>query len=369
MQYIETIKKSFLFFPLIAFLITIPFIISNYHKYGSIHKLRVFIIYSFVLYLLTIYFLVILPLPSIEKVRNLTTPTMNLIPFSFVGDFIKESPLIITEPSTYLLALKHSSFYVVIFNIFMTIPFGMYLKYYYKCSFKKTLLISFLLSLFFELTQLSGLYFIYPRAYRLFDVDDLILNTTGGIIGFGIMSLLGRFLPSRDKIDIEAKEQGRIVSPLRKLTITFLDIFLYLILLTILVLIVGNRHTIIVSFIVYYLIIPLVLNGTTLASKFLNVKKVFNKHPLIFSIIHPIFKAFYYFLLPFLPLIFIFYFNNLFNNLFIKIIFTFSGVTIIPLFYLVNLIALFKEKSMFYDKYFNLEYKSTIKVTDENTNQ
>ncbi len=361
MQYIDTIKKSFLFFPLIALLITIPFIISNYHKYGSIHKLRVLIIYSFVLYLLTIYFLVILPLPSIEEVRALTTPTMNLIPFSFVSDFIKESPLIITEPSTYLLAIKHSSFYVVIFNIFMTIPFGMYLKYYYKCSFKKTLLLSFLLSLFFELTQLSGLYFIYPRAYRLFDIDDLILNTLGGVLGFYLMSLIDRFLPSRDKIDKESKEQGLIVSPLRKLTITFLDLFLYLILTTILYLIIGNRHTIIISFIIYYLIIPLILNVTTISGKFLNVKKTFNKNPLLNAIIHPIFKAFYYFILPFAPLLFMIYITNFHNVIFIKIIFTFGTILIIPLFYLINLITLFKDNTMFYDKLFSLEYKSTIK--------
>ena len=31
----------------------------------------------------------------------------------------------------------------------------------------------------FELTQLSGLYFIYPRSYRLADVNDLINNTVG----------------------------------------------------------------------------------------------------------------------------------------------------------------------------------------------
>ncbi len=361
MQYIDIIKKSFLFFPIIALLITIPFIISNYHKYGSIHKLRVFIIYSFVLYLLTIYFLVILPLPSIDEVRNLTTPTMNLIPFSFIGDFIKESPLIITEPSTYLLALSHSSFYVVIFNVFMTIPLGMYLKYYYKCSFKNTLIISFLLSLFFELTQLSGLYFIYPRAYRLFDVDDLILNTTGGIIGFGLMSLIDKFLPSRDKIDSESRELGLIVSPLRKLTITFLDLFLYLIFTTILYLVIGNRHTIIVSFIIYYLIIPLILNGPTISSKFLNVKKSFNRKPLINTLLHPLFKVFYYFIIPYLPLVFMLYFGSYFNNIFIKIILIFSGVTIIPIFYIVNLVVLFKERNMFYDKYFALEYKSTIK--------
>lgn len=148
MNYINTIKIAILVFPLIALLFTIPFILHQYHKYGSIHKFRVFIIYSFILYMLIIYFLVILPLPSLDEVVENATK-VKLIPFGFIKDFIRESSFVLTEPSTYLKAIKEPCFYTVVFNIFMTIPFGMYLRYYFKCSLKKTILFSFLLSLFF----------------------------------------------------------------------------------------------------------------------------------------------------------------------------------------------------------------------------
>ena len=171
MQYISTIKTSIIFFPIIALIFTIPYILKQYHKYGSINKLRTVIVYSFILYMMTIYFLVILPLPDINNLP--TDKTMyNLIPFKFITDIIKETSFNISVPSTYLKALTENCIYVVIFNIFMTIPFGMYLRYYYKASFKKVLILSFSLSLFFELTQLTGLYFIYPRPYRLFDVNS-----------------------------------------------------------------------------------------------------------------------------------------------------------------------------------------------------
>jgi glycopeptide antibiotics resistance protein len=42
---------------------------------------------------------------------------------------------------------------------------------------------TFLLSLIIESAQLTGLFFIYPGSYRLFDVDDLITNTLGGFLG------------------------------------------------------------------------------------------------------------------------------------------------------------------------------------------
>ena len=140
MGYIESIKTAIFIFPFIAFIFTLPFILHQYHKYGSIHKLRVLIIYSFILYLITIYFLVILPLPDINSVTAPVGDTVKLIPFSFINDFIRESSIVWNEPSTYLKALTEPCFYVVAFNILMTIPFGMYLRYYFKCSLKKVLL-------------------------------------------------------------------------------------------------------------------------------------------------------------------------------------------------------------------------------------
>lgn len=229
MGYVEVITTAFIAFPFIAFLFTVPFMLYNYHKYGSIPFFRVLIVYTFILYLINIYFLVILPLPTFSEALQNTGPYINYIPFNFIHDFIRETPFIWNEPSTYLKAILDPSFYVVAFNILMFIPLGMYLRYYFKCSFKKTLLYSFLVSLFFELTQLTGLYFIYPNPYRLCDVDDLIQNTLGGILGFLIMGGLSRFLPTRDKIDEEAIEKGKSVSGLRRITVFFLDSFLFLI--------------------------------------------------------------------------------------------------------------------------------------------
>ena len=82
----------------------------------------------------------------------------------------------------------------------MTVPFGIYMRYYFQCDLRKTIMLSFVLSLFFELTQLSGLYFIYPGSYRLFDVDDLLLNTLGGLVGYALAGPIARMLPSREAL-------------------------------------------------------------------------------------------------------------------------------------------------------------------------
>ena len=64
--YLKVIGEAVFFFPLIALLFTLPYVLYNYRKYGSVFSVRILIVYSFVLYMLCVFFLVILPLPSIE---------------------------------------------------------------------------------------------------------------------------------------------------------------------------------------------------------------------------------------------------------------------------------------------------------------
>lgn len=271
-EYLEIIRTSFIFFPVIVFIFTIPYILFQYHKYGSIYYFRVIIIYSFILYLLTAYFLVILPLPTIEEVVKLTTPRMQLVPFQFVSDFIRETSFRITDIHTYLKALLEPCSYVVFYNLLLCLPFGVYLHYYFQKSFGKTLFYTFLLSLFFELTQLSGLYFIYPRGYRLFDVDDLILNTLGGVIGYFVATIFMRVLPSRRKIDDKAYLLGQKISFLKRGIVVSLDAFFSLLVFFFIYLSHISFNYIYVYIFLYYFIIPIVLKGKTVSLWFLNMK-------------------------------------------------------------------------------------------------
>jgi glycopeptide antibiotics resistance protein len=69
-------------------------------------------------------------------------------------------------------------------------PFGVYLSVLFNLgTAKQAAAVLFLVTLFIETGQLvlSYLGLIFPRS---FDVDDLILNTLGGVIGFKISELL-----------------------------------------------------------------------------------------------------------------------------------------------------------------------------------
>ena len=368
MSYIVAIKTAVFTFPILAFLFTIPFILNQYHKYGAIHYFRVLIIYSFILYLITAYFLVILPLPTFEEVANMTGATTQLIPFAFIGDII-ENANEITNFNTFINFFKNSSVYVVLFNIVLTIPFGMYLRYYFKCSLKKTFFLSFLLSLFFELTQLSGLYFIYPRPYRLFDVDDLILNTLGGVLGYFILGLFKGILPSREKIDEESLIKGTKVSGLRRITLFFLDIFLYFV-LVIFVSIFVKDYPFIITAIIYYVIIPTIWKGKTIGSKFLNVRITYNRFNFIKNILRLAFIYLYYFQLPIILVVFAMSIVSHFNLSNYFTIFVYLSVFLfICFFYLINIILILKNRTIFYDKIFKTKYESTILIPDSKENE
>ncbi|GMQ57291.1 VanZ family protein [Vallitalea sediminicola] len=203
-SHLYPIRIALITFPILAFLGTIPFLLYQYIKYHYVNKIRVLVTYSFVLYCLTAYYMVILPLPKSSDVMSLFPAgrqIYQLVPFQFILDILKDTQVIYNEPATYIHLLKEQAFLQAAFNVLLLVPLGVYLRYYFRKSWFKTVLFGFLISLFFELTQLTGLYGFYNAPYRLFDVDDLILNTIGCLLGFVIAPLFTFFLPSSNKLD------------------------------------------------------------------------------------------------------------------------------------------------------------------------
>lgn len=358
-SYIGVIKISILFFPVIALLISIPFVLMQYHKYGSISFIRSLIIYSFTLYFICAYFLVILPLPKVSEVALLTTPRMQLIPFSFIFDFINNTSFDITNIHTYFIAIKEKYFFVPLYNIFLTFPFGIYLRYYFKCNLKKVIFCTLLLSLFFELTQLSGLYFIYPRGYRLFDVDDLILNTLGGLIGYLCFRPFQNILPKRDEIDLKAKEKGKKITGFRRTTSFLLDVFLLLV-INVIISFIRVDHLFEFSIIFYYFIIPLFLDSRTLGEAFLNIKILSDDDSN--SKLRVIFRRLIFVIIYIgIPVICCFIISNI-TNIYIKECIGFIFIVIMFVIYtIISIKFIFTNKKMLYEKISKTKLISTIK--------
>lgn len=207
--YIYPVQMGFFIFPVLAAVFTLPYMIMQYRKYGAMLLTRIIIVYSLILYLLCAYFMVILPLPK-EDVSRLQQ-TMQLVPFHFI-DEIRQRQL-----TSFTAFIRSPQVYQAFFNLLLTLPFGVYLRYYFNKKWYHAVIYGFLLSLSFELLQLTGLLGYYRYPYRLFDVDDLIINTLGSLCGFIVAPLCSLFLPSRQQLDERAYAKGKQVSMIRKL--------------------------------------------------------------------------------------------------------------------------------------------------------
>lgn len=281
-QFINPIYTAILVFPVLALVFTLPYLLYQYRKYGSVVIFRAVVVYSFILYLLCIYFLVILPLPSFAEAAAGTGPLWQLHPLDSVSKVLALDGFSPRDLSTYRLLLYSQDFRHAVLNTIMFVPLGIYLHYYFKRGLFTTIFLGFALSLFFEFTQISALYGIYPRPYRLFDVDDIIFNTLGATAGFIISPLFTFILPKRQKLDQISYARGKTISPLRRVLAALVDWAL----LAGLILIVsnifkgmeiseftlGNIILYIVTVGLYFIGLTFVTNGFTLGKKLLRLQ-------------------------------------------------------------------------------------------------
>lgn len=223
--YIIALRTAYIAFPFVALALTFPYVLYQYHKYGSLMAYRIVVVYTFWFYVLCMCFLVSLPLPTFEEVSCMTDNMVRLVPFQFLTDIRHEADIAVAgwDLQTLSAVVHTQTFFEVAANIVMMIPFGIYLHYYFRQSWPKVMVLGFCMSLFFEVSQITALFGIYPRPYRYFDVDDLICNTAGAVAGSWITPLCTFFLPKREKLDELSYERGRNVTFLRRLTGMIVD--------------------------------------------------------------------------------------------------------------------------------------------------
>ena len=202
------IQLGFLAFPLVALLLALPYALYQYRRFGAISVWKTFVVFTFILYCLCAVSLIVFPLPKDPSQIVEIAQTPQLQPFHFVEQIRETTDFSWADRSTWGSTLKARAAYEAYFNVLLTVPLGAYLCYLFRCRWWMALLIGMATTLLFETSQLTGLFGIYEHPYRLFDVDDLILNTTGTMLGFWLMIPLTWALPSMDEVNEQARERG-----------------------------------------------------------------------------------------------------------------------------------------------------------------
>ncbi len=290
--YTSNILAAAVAFPFIAALVTVPYLVYQYRKFGSVPWLRTLVVYSFVFYLLCAYFLVLLPLPADRTAFVPYAATPQLAPFNFVREIV-ETTALSADPASWLGFVRTPAVYEAFFNLLLTVPFGMYLRYYFRRPWWQVLVLGFCLTLSFETLQLTGLLGIYEHPYRLFDVDDLIVNTLGAMVGFWLVGPALRVLPDMRLVNAEAREAGVHASVTRRALSFGIDLVLAQLGAGVVSLLVGpaavlgasllqsdvawdaaSQATETLSLALFFVAVPTLTRGQTLGQKLLRLRIV-----------------------------------------------------------------------------------------------
>lgn len=198
--------------PFISLAFALPYTLRGYLRSKSVNVWRCTYFYSFVLYFLCAYFMTILPLPSRESMDNMRpiSELIQLIPFANFAS-IRQETLV-------------RDIAVLLFNLVLTMPLGFYLRTLFGFNLKKTAVTGLCVALFYEISQLSGLFFIYPRPWRIFDIDDLMINTLGAVIGYALTPAAARLLPGYARLKTLKLSLGSEVSFRRRFLSGIIDI-------------------------------------------------------------------------------------------------------------------------------------------------
>lgn len=166
----------------LAVVLLIPVAAVQYRLDGRLGPRDLAILVTAAVYALSLWTYTLLPMPAEDTYRCRGS---QLRLFGSLGTvrLPEEGPAAL---------LRDPAFLQVALNVLLFVPLG----YFVRAVLRRGVLVATALglgtSLLIELTQRTGVWNLYDCAYRLFDVDDLVVNTLGATVGSLVSLLLVR---------------------------------------------------------------------------------------------------------------------------------------------------------------------------------
>lgn len=162
----------------LAVLLFVPTAAVQYRRDGRLGPRDLAVLLAAAVYALSLWTYTLLPVPVAGSYRCAGT---NLEPFGSTRG------LGAGESATGLAGLAgllgDPVFLQLALNVLLFVPLGFFLRVIARRGVLVAGMVGLAVSLLIETTQLTGLWGLYDCAYRLFDVDDLLVNTLGAITG------------------------------------------------------------------------------------------------------------------------------------------------------------------------------------------
>lgn len=176
-NYTGNFKMALLLWPVASFMLTLPILAYLYHRDGRLRFVSMVATYLTVLYVMGLGCFTLYPLPEGTSGPGITYGIpANFNPLNFIYDIQKEGLRAVFQ---------------LVFNVVFFMPLGFIAGRLLRMRFVPTVLLACATSMCIEFAQYTGLFGLYDYAYRCCDIDDVITNTLGGMLGWLCALLLG----------------------------------------------------------------------------------------------------------------------------------------------------------------------------------
>lgn len=266
------VKTALLLFPLLVLVVMLPVAVHGYRSRGRAGGWTTLVFYCFLFYLLAGALQTVVPLPrdpAAYCAARTYASEPQLRPFYFLRVLEERA----AGDWSLGAMMANGALWSTALNVVLLLPLGFFLRYLVRTRFVPAVAIAAGTSLLLELTQLTGLWFIYPCSYRLFSVDDLMLNTVGAVLGWLLAGPLSRLLPPLEP-ERDRRRYATRVTPARRLFALLSDLVGFAALcglvLGMIVLfggsVAGQGAIVVVLAAVWFLVVPL-LTGSTVGKR------------------------------------------------------------------------------------------------------
>lgn len=161
----------------LAVVLVVPVAAVLYRRRGRFGPRDLLVMVAATIYGLALWTYTLLPLP-VEGDYNCVG--RQLTPFDSIGAIDWGS----ATSRQGLSALVHDpGFLQIALNVVLFVPLGFFVRRVLRRGVIVATVAGFAISLLIETTQTTGVWHLFSCAYRLFDVDDLLLNTLGATAG------------------------------------------------------------------------------------------------------------------------------------------------------------------------------------------
>ncbi|MBK7822290.1 MAG: VanZ family protein [Tessaracoccus sp.] len=195
----------------------VPVLAWESRRQGRILPSRVLGAAMVAVYGLALITYTLVPIPTEEWCAANPRPPRNLEPLSFVHDILRYY-----RAHGGRRTLTSFVFLQAALNVLLFVPWGAFLRRFFGRGIVFATLSGVLVSGLIELTQTTGAFGLLACRYRVGDVDDVILNGSGALIGAVFAPLLLFFLPD-PRGAAERRRAPRPVTRARRLVGMLID--------------------------------------------------------------------------------------------------------------------------------------------------